>query len=65
MSQVTTTDIALPDVRTLRGYITGPPDASLTDVWHHGSPNLGEPPQPLFTATAERGTRWRSYDRPA
>jgi pimeloyl-ACP methyl ester carboxylesterase len=39
-------------------------DASLTIFWHHGTPNLGEPPEPLLTAAAQRGIRWVSYDRP-
>src|SRR5256712_11282082 len=33
-------------------------------VWPHGTPNLGEPPEPLLPAAAERGIRWVSYDRP-
>jgi pimeloyl-ACP methyl ester carboxylesterase len=33
-------------------------------VWHHGTPNMGAPPEPLF-ATADRlGLRWVSFDRP-
>ncbi|MGZ3147454.1 alpha/beta fold hydrolase [Lentzea chajnantorensis] len=28
--------------------------------WHHGTPNLGLPPEPLFRP----GVRWLSYDRP-
>ena len=28
--------------------------------WHHGTPNLGLPPEPLFRP----GVRWISYDRP-
>jgi pimeloyl-ACP methyl ester carboxylesterase len=28
--------------------------------WHHGTPNLGLPPEPLFRP----GVRWVSYDRP-
>ena len=33
-------------------------------VWHHGTPNLGPPPEPLFPAAARLGIRWVSYDRP-
>ncbi|MGD0066477.1 MAG: hypothetical protein ABSB76_23910 [Streptosporangiaceae bacterium] len=32
--------------------------------WHHGSPNIGSPPEPLFTAAEANGLRWVSYDRP-
>jgi pimeloyl-ACP methyl ester carboxylesterase len=32
--------------------------------WHHGTPNLGAPPQPLFAAAARLGIRWVSFDRP-
>ena len=39
-------------------------DPRLTVVWHHGTPNVGTPPEPLLPASAERGIRWVSYDRP-
>jgi pimeloyl-ACP methyl ester carboxylesterase len=39
-------------------------DARLAVFWHHGTPNTGAPPEPLFPAAAERGIRWVSYDRP-
>lgn len=33
-------------------------------MWHHGTPNIGAPPEPLF-ATADRlGIRWIGHDRP-
>ena len=32
--------------------------------WHHGTPNTGVPPEPLFPAAAQHGIRWVSYDRP-
>jgi pimeloyl-ACP methyl ester carboxylesterase len=38
--------------------------AALVVFWHHGTPNLGEPPEPLLPTAAERGIRWVSYDRP-
>ncbi|TDQ01557.1 alpha/beta fold hydrolase [Labedaea rhizosphaerae] len=49
--------LTLPDERTLRVYDvgSGPPV-----FWHHGSPNTGEPPEPLLDA----GVRWISYNRP-
>src|SRR5256885_14902952 len=56
-------DLKLSDGRTLHCYDSG--DAGgLTVFWHHGSPNTGMPPEPLFPAAAERGIRWVSYDRP-
>jgi pimeloyl-ACP methyl ester carboxylesterase len=52
-------DVALPDGRTLHAYDTGG-EGSRVVVWHHGTPNIGTPPEPLFAA----GVRWLSYDRP-
>ena len=59
------TDLKLRDGRTLHTYDSGEngPD-SLTVVWHHGTPNIGRPPEPLFPAGARLGIRWVSYDRP-
>ncbi|WP_424187287.1 alpha/beta fold hydrolase [Actinokineospora sp. G85] len=54
------TDLTLPDGTTLHTYDTANTDADLTIVWHHGTPNLGSPPQPLFRPDI----RWISYDRP-
>ena len=31
-----------------------PADVRLTVLWHHGTPNIGEPPAPLFEASAAR-----------
>ena len=56
-------DIALPDGRTLHAYDTGG-DARLVVVWHHGTPNIGTPPEPLFAAADRLGIRWLGYDRP-
>jgi pimeloyl-ACP methyl ester carboxylesterase len=33
-------------------------------VWHHGTPNTGSPPAPLFAAAERLGLRWVSWDRP-
>lgn len=49
---------------TVRWYDAGPADAPITIMWHHGTPNVGEPPIPLFEASAERGIRWLGFDRP-
>ena len=63
---VTETDLALGDGRTLHVYDTGTGDgdAGLAVFWHHGTPNTGAPPEPLFAAADERGIRWVSHDRP-
>jgi pimeloyl-ACP methyl ester carboxylesterase len=58
-------DLALDDGRTLHAYDTGTHgDGRLAVLWHHGSPNLGRPPEPLFPAADRLGIRWVSYDRP-
>ncbi len=63
---MTETDLKLGDGRTLHAYATGADDAAarLAVFWHHGSPNIGAPPEPLFAAAARLGIRWVSYDRP-
>lgn len=67
---ISETDVKLADGRTLHAYDTGadPSTASaetrLTVVYHHGTPNIGEPPAPLLPLSAELGVRWVSYDRP-
>jgi len=55
-------DHTTPDGRTLHVYDTG--GTGLPVVWHHGTPNIGEPPEPLFPAADRLGIRWVSYDRP-
>ena len=45
------------DGRVLRVYEEGD---GVPVFWHHGTPNLGLPPEPLFRG----GVRWISYDRP-
>jgi hypothetical protein len=59
---VTETELVLGDGRTLHVYDTGAGDgaARLAAFWHHGTPNTGAPPEPLFAAAAERGIRWVS-----
>jgi pimeloyl-ACP methyl ester carboxylesterase len=59
-------DLELSDGRRLHIYDTRADDADarLAIFWHHGTPNLGEPPEPLLPAAAQRGIRWVSYDRP-
>ncbi|MFE2758021.1 alpha/beta fold hydrolase [Actinosynnema sp. NPDC059335] len=48
--------------RTLRAYDTGAGEFPV--FWHHGTPNVGAPPAPLFDTAARLGIRWLSYDRP-
>ena len=63
---VTETDLELGGGRTLHAYDTGADDADgrLAVFWHHGSPNIGAPPEPLFSVADRLGIRWVSYDRP-
>jgi len=61
---VTETDVELPGGRTLHVYDTAGKDGRLAVLWHHGTPNLGPPPEPLFPAADRLGIRWVSYDRP-
>ncbi len=59
-------DVAVADGRLLHAYDAGTGGAGALPVfWLHGTPNTGEPPEPLFAAAAERGIRWVSYDRPS
>lgn len=62
MTEVHEFDITLPDGRTLHGYDTGGEGAPV--MWHHGTPNVGSPPKPLFGLADELGLRWVSFDRP-
>lgn len=63
-----THDLEVPG-GTLRWYDSGVPDdgpagSTITAMWHHGTPNTGEPPAPLLEASAKRGIRWLGFDRP-
>jgi pimeloyl-ACP methyl ester carboxylesterase len=55
-------DVRAGDGRTLHAYDTGRGDATV--MWHHGTPNIGAPPGPLFAAAERLGIRFVSYDRP-
>ncbi|WP_019586442.1 alpha/beta fold hydrolase [Deinococcus apachensis] len=63
---ITETSLKLGDDRTLHVYDTAAEgaDERLAVFWHHGTPNIGAPPEPLFATAAELGLRWVSYDRP-
>jgi pimeloyl-ACP methyl ester carboxylesterase len=58
--------IDLGDGRRLRVHDTGAgrSDDRLAVFWHHGTPNIGAPPRPLFPASERLGIRWVGYDRP-
>ena len=68
---MTETDLTLPDGRTLHVYDTDPGGDGLVVFWHHGTPNLGPPPEPLvevvldhfadLAATLERGM-WIEFE---
>src|SRR5215472_13526955 len=64
-SMITEANIRLADGRTLHAYDTRADGSSQVAVfWHHGSPNIGSPPEPLFAAAEANGLHWVSYDRP-
>lgn len=56
-------DVTLADGQVLHAYDTGEEDR-LAVLWHHGTPNIGTPPEPLFAASDRLGIRWVAYDRP-
>jgi pimeloyl-ACP methyl ester carboxylesterase len=60
---ITEFDLDLGDGRTLHAYDAGGA-GDLAVFWHHGTPNVGAPPRPLFEAAERLGIRWLSYDRP-
>ena len=57
-------DLKLGDGRILHVYDTGADGGGFPVFWHHGTPNIGSPPAPLFPAAERLGLRWVSYDRP-
>jgi pimeloyl-ACP methyl ester carboxylesterase/acyl dehydratase len=60
-------DVRTDDGRVLHAYDMGPTGRSdeLVVMWHHGTPNTGSPPEPLFGAARSLGIRWIGYDRPS
>lgn len=62
-SAVLELDIELPGGRVIHAYQQDF-EADTYVLWHHGTPNIGAPPRPLFTASARLGLGWFSYDRP-
>jgi pimeloyl-ACP methyl ester carboxylesterase len=61
------TRVTTPDGRALGVYDVGPTGSrdELVAVWHHGTPQIGAPPDPLLEPGAKRGIRWVGIDRPA
>jgi pimeloyl-ACP methyl ester carboxylesterase len=59
---VTEFDATAADGRILHVYDCGSGDLAV--MWHHGTPNIGAPPRPLFDAAERLGIRFISYDRP-
>jgi pimeloyl-ACP methyl ester carboxylesterase len=59
-------DLKLGDRRILHVYDTDTHEVGGRPpvFWHHGTPNIGSPPAPLFPAAERLGLRWVSYDRP-
>jgi len=62
-SMTTEFDLDLAGGHTLHAYDAGG-GGDLAVFWHHGTPNVGAPPRPLFEAAERLGIRWLSYDRP-
>ncbi|WP_433062512.1 alpha/beta hydrolase [Dactylosporangium sp. CS-033363] len=59
---VTEFGVELDDGRLLHAYDSGGEGPVV--YWHHGSPNIGEPPAPLFETADRLGIRWLSHNRP-
>ena len=58
-------DVLTDDGRVLHAYDVGPTGHDeLVVLWHHGTPNIGAPPEPLFKPARDLGIRWIGYDRP-
>lgn len=58
-------DVPVGDGRVLHVYDSvRQDDGRIPVIWHHGTPNLGAPPEPLFAAADRLGLRWVSFDRP-
>ncbi|MEV4359410.1 alpha/beta hydrolase [Nonomuraea sp. NPDC049625] len=58
-------DVQVGAGRTLHVYDTASKGSGrLPVLWHHGTPNVGAPPEPLFAAADRLGLRWVSFDRP-
>jgi pimeloyl-ACP methyl ester carboxylesterase len=56
-------DVRLADGRTVHVYDTGDAGAALTVYWHHGTPQIADPPAPLIAAGGP-AVRWVAHNRP-
>jgi pimeloyl-ACP methyl ester carboxylesterase len=57
-------DVELADGRVLHVYDTGPAGADgLAVLWHHGTPQVGAPPEPMLPMGRRHGMRWVGFDR--
>lgn len=63
-TRLTELDVPLDGGRVLHAYDRDPGHDGLVVMWHHGTPNIGRPPEPLFETSDRLGIRWISYDRP-
>lgn len=61
---ITESELTVDDGRTLHVYDSGAGNDRLAVFWHHGTPNIGSPPRPLFAAAERLGVRWLGHDRP-
>ena len=58
-------DLVLADGRSLRVHDSGSAGpVAFSVLWHHGSPQTGEPLEPVVRAATARGIRLISYARP-
>ncbi|MEO7371712.1 MAG: alpha/beta hydrolase, partial [Ilumatobacteraceae bacterium] len=55
-------DVQLHDGTVLHAYDAGSDRSAdqLAVFWHHGTPNIGAPPRPLFDLAQQLGLRWVS-----
>jgi pimeloyl-ACP methyl ester carboxylesterase len=60
-----TRDIELTSGASVRAYLSHADDSRLFPImYHHGTPNIGEPPAPLIDVAERMGFRWVGLDRP-
>lgn len=62
MGRMDERNVPAADGRTLHAYDRG--SGARVVMWHHGTPNIGAPPRPLFAAADRLGVRLIGYDRP-
>ena len=62
MADLIELDVPLAGGGVLHAYDTG--GSGHPVIWHHGTPNTGHPPAPLFADAERLGLRFVGYDRP-